>query len=257
MFEARLVHGSLLKTVLETVKDLMNEAILDCSDEGIQIQAMDNSHVLLMTVNMRADGFDEFQCDRTTSMGVNLAKMSKILRYGSNEDIITMKVDDPAETVTFTFESPNTRKVSDYEMKLTQLDQEHLGTPDMNCSAVIKMPSDEFQRVVRDLSQFGKQLVIKCTKEGVKFSSMGNKGTGNVRLAQWNEGGEEEAVIIEMQEEPVTMVFACRYLNMFTRASRLASQVSLYMFPDRLMIVEYNIGEIGHVRFYLAPAIVD
>merc|ERR1712080_490876 len=49
------------------------------------------------------------------------------------------------------------------------------------------------------------------------------------------------AVIIEMQE-PVTLTFACRYLNMFTKASCLASQVSLSMSPDVPLVVEYNIG---------------
>ena len=39
-----------------------------------------------------------------------------------------------------------------------------------------------------------------------------------------------------------------RYLNMFTKASCLASQVSLSMSPDVPLVVEYNIGEIGHVR---------
>merc|ERR1712213_191887 len=68
------------------------------------------------------------------------------------------------------FESPNQEKVSDYEMKLMNLDQEHLGIPETDYSAVIKMPSGEFQRVVRDLSQFGESVVISCTKEGVKFS---------------------------------------------------------------------------------------
>ena len=44
MFEARLVQGRLLKTVLETVKDQMMEATLECTEEGIQLQAMDNWH---------------------------------------------------------------------------------------------------------------------------------------------------------------------------------------------------------------------
>merc|ERR1712083_1281825 len=74
---------------------------------------------------------------------------------------------DQADTVTFMFESPNQEKVSDYEMKLMNLDQEHLGIPETDYSAVIKMPSGEFQRVVRDLSQFGESVVISCTKEGV------------------------------------------------------------------------------------------
>jgi len=40
------------------------------------------------------------------------------------------------------------------------------------------MPSAEFQRICRDLSQIGESVVICCTKEGVKFSATGDLGTG-------------------------------------------------------------------------------
>ena len=46
------------------------------------------------------------------------------------------------------FESPNQEKVSDYEMKLMNLDQEHLGIPETDYACVIKMPAGEFARVV-------------------------------------------------------------------------------------------------------------
>merc|ERR1711937_601990 len=257
MFEARLVQGNLLKKVLESLKDLLNEATWDCADSGIQLQAMDNSHVSLVSVSLRADGFDKFRCDRQLSMGMNLSSMSKILRCAANDDIITIKAQDQADTVTFMFESPNQEKVSDYEMKLMNLDQEHLGIPETEYSAVIKMPSGEFQRVVRDLSQFGESVVISCTKEGVKFSAAGDIGTGNIKLAQTaNVDKEEEAVVIEMQE-PVDLTFASRYLQVFTKASCLAGQVSLSMSPDVPLVVEYSIADMGHVRYYLAPKIED
>merc|ERR1712038_48110 len=100
----------------------------------------------------------------------------------------------------------------------------HLGIPETDYSAVIKMPSGEFARVVRDLSQFGESVVISCTKEGVKFSAAGDIGTGNIKLAQ--------TANVDKEEEPVTLIFACRYLNMFTKASCLAPQVSLSMSPE-------------------------
>ena len=50
--------------VLESLKDLLNEATWDCADSGIQLQAMDNSHVSLVSVSLRSDGFDKFRCDR-------------------------------------------------------------------------------------------------------------------------------------------------------------------------------------------------
>ena len=75
--------------------------------------------------------------------------MHSCCRCAANDDIITVKAQDQGDTVTFMFESPNQEKVSDYEMKLMNLDQEHLGIPETDYSAVIKMPSGEFQRVVR------------------------------------------------------------------------------------------------------------
>merc|ERR1711994_825950 len=112
----------------------------------------------------------------------------------------------------------------------------------------IKMPSAEFQRVIKDLSQFGESVVISCTKEGVKFSAAGDIGVGNIKLAQ--------TANVDKEEEPVTLTFATRYLNMFTKASCLAPQVSLSMSPD-VLLVEYNIGDFGHIRSYLAPKIED
>jgi hypothetical protein len=71
MFEARLVQGSILPKVLESVKDLLTEATWDCSEAGIQlqvaaapllpVQAMDGAHVALVALNLRADGFDRFR----------------------------------------------------------------------------------------------------------------------------------------------------------------------------------------------------
>lgn len=40
------------------------------------------------------------------------------------------------------------------------------------------MPSSEFARICRDLSQFGESVIIACTKDGVKFSTSGDIGSG-------------------------------------------------------------------------------
>jgi len=257
MFEARLAQGSLFKKVLEAIKDLLNEATWDCNSTGMSLQAMDSSHVSLVSLCLRSDGFDTYRCDRNISMGINLTSMSKILKCASNDDAITVKAGDNADTITFMFESSNGEKVSDYEMKLMDLDTEHLGIPETDYSCIIKLPSGEFQRICRDLSQIGESVVICCTKEGVKFSASGDLGTGNIKLAQSaNVDKEEEAVIIEMQEA-VTLTFALRYLNFFTKATPLSPQVCLSMSSDVPLVVEYKIGDMGYVRYYLAPKIED
>lgn len=74
MFEARLVSSGIIKKILDAVKDLLNDASFDCSESGIQLQAMDTSHVSLVSLNLKSDGFDKYRCDRSLTMGVNLGK---------------------------------------------------------------------------------------------------------------------------------------------------------------------------------------
>ena len=61
---------------------------------------------------------------------------------------------------------------------------------------------------------------------------------------------------IEMQEA-VTLTFALRYLNFFTKATPLSTQVTLSMSADVPLVVEYKIGDMGYIRYYLAPKIED
>jgi proliferating cell nuclear antigen len=90
---------------------------------------MDNSHVSLVSLNLRAEGFENYRCDRNLSMGMNLASLAKILKCCNNDDVVTMKAQDSADIVTFVFEAKNSERVSDFDMKLMNLDQEHLGIP--------------------------------------------------------------------------------------------------------------------------------
>lgn len=43
MFEARLIQGSLLKKIVEAVKDLVSDANLDCTAEGLTMQVRTTS----------------------------------------------------------------------------------------------------------------------------------------------------------------------------------------------------------------------
>jgi proliferating cell nuclear antigen len=104
MLEAKLPQGDLLKKLIEAIKDIVNDANWDCNDSGISLQAMDNSHVALVALLLRADGFDPYRCDRNLSLGINVQSMSKILKCASANDAITLTADDEGETLSFLFE---------------------------------------------------------------------------------------------------------------------------------------------------------
>ena len=50
MFEAKLTEGVILKKIVEAIKDLVSDVNIDVSPTGISLQAMDSSHVALVSL---------------------------------------------------------------------------------------------------------------------------------------------------------------------------------------------------------------
>lgn len=97
---------------------------------------------------------------------------------------MTLKAADDADSLGLVFESPKEDRVGEYEMKLMDIDQEHLGIPDTQYDATVTMSSNEFARICRDLSALGESVKIEASKEGVRFSSEGEVGSGSILLKQ-------------------------------------------------------------------------
>ena len=98
---------------------------------------------------------------------------------------------------------------------------------------------------------------ISASKDGVKFSVTGDLGSGNTMIRQSsNVEKPEEAVTIDL-EEPVTQSFAMGYLSQFCKATPLASTVTLKLHEESPLVVEYAVGDMGYIRYFLAPKIDD
>jgi len=257
MFECTLVQGELFKKIIGSISDLVNDGNFMCDSHHISFQGMDSSHVSLVALSLRSEGFKDYRCDRDITLGINFGSLSKILKCMGNKDSLALRADDDGDTVLFVFESPDQGRISNFELKLMDIDTEQLGIPDTEYKCVIKMPSTEFQRICRDLSAIGDTVIVSATKEGVKFSVTGDIGSGDMTLknsTQSVDNDENENVLIEL-DEPVTQTFALRYLNNFTKASSLSQTVSISLGPDVPLVVEYKIDDLGYVRYYLAPKI--
>jgi len=264
MFEARLQEASLLKKILDAVKDLVTDANIDCSATGMALQAMDSSHVSLVALELTAEGFASYRCDRGLQLGLNLGHMSKMVQCANNDDCVTMKAQEEGDTLDFTFESPKNDKISNFQLKLLEISSDMLGIPSTEYDAIVSLPATEFRRICRDLTVLGDTVIIEATKEGVKFSVSGEVGSGSIVCKPTSDADAkpEDQTTIEL-EEPVTLSFALKYLNLFTKATQLSGKVTLAMSKDVPLVVEYSIlgkesgDEIGFVKFYLAPKIEE
>lgn len=118
------------------------------------------------------------------------------------------------------------------------------------------MPSSEFQRICRDMTILGDTVAIEAKKDGVKFSVQGETGNGSITLKQGATADGGESVSITLHES-CSLTFALRYLNYFTKATSLSEHVTLSLAPDLPLVVEYEIEQLGYIRYFLAPKIEE
>lgn len=184
MLEARLQSASVLKRLLDAIKELVTDANFECNEEGLALQAMDNSHVALVAVNLDAAGFDMYRCDRPMPLGVNLNSLTKVLKCAKDDDMVTLKATDNGDTLNLIYEAKNSDRVAEYDMKLMDIDTDALGIPDTDYEACVTMSATEFSRIIRDLAQLSESVRIDVSKEGVRFASDGEAANAVVLLKQ-------------------------------------------------------------------------
>lgn len=255
--EARITQGALLKKVFDAIKEMVPEVNLECSSSGIQLQAMDSSHVSLVSLDLKDRAFDQYACSRGRCLGLNMAAVAKVFKLCGNDDAVVIRHDDNAETVSFVFEALNEDRVSDFDITLMQIDQEHLGVPESEFSATVSLPSKQFQRICADLGQFADSLSIEVSSKSVKFSTRGDLVGGNITLKPRSGADGDDRVEVEADGN-VQLLFAVRYLNYFAKATPLSSQVQLRLSQGQPLEVTFNLHDdpsIGHLRFYLAPKV--
>jgi proliferating cell nuclear antigen len=117
------------------------------------------------------------------------------------------------------------KKLSEFNLSLITIDSEHLGIPETQYGSEITMSSSEFTRICRELYQLSESVSIETNKQFVKFSVTSEVVGGSVKLDNNDSNNKDDLISIRV-EESVNLLFALRYLNMFTKASSLSEQVT-------------------------------
>jgi proliferating cell nuclear antigen len=224
MFVSKLKEGVLLKKLIESIKELVTDINLDITGAGVSLQAMDSSHVALVTLSLTSEGFEEYRCDKQMTLGVNILQLSKIMKCGGNEDSIILRAEVEPSALNIQFENKKQKKTSDFTLSLITIDSEHLGIPDTNYSSIVTMSSAEFTRICRELYSLSETVVIETNKSHIKFSVSSEVVGGSIKIDA-NDSNEKDELTEINVEEPVSLAFALRYLNMFTKASSLSQHV--------------------------------
>merc|ERR1712083_186252 len=133
-------------------------------------------------------------------LGMNVDSLGKILKMCGPNDSLKLRWQNDADVVNFQCEGGDDDRIADFDLKLMQIESEHMEIPEQQYKVVAKLPSAEFQRICRDLKEFGETMVVNASKEGIRFSVQGDIGTGNVLLKPRESEKAEERVALTVHE---------------------------------------------------------
>lgn len=118
------------------------------------------------------------------------------------------------------------------------------------------MSSSEFVRLCRELTQLAETVKIEVDEKVATFSFSGKAGAGKIKLKQNSAEKTEDQIDIKCDEQ-VNSNYGLQYLNSFAKASSLSSHVTLNLSTQFPLMIEYEIENMGFVKFYLAPKMDD
>ena len=252
MFQAKMSDVSVLKKIVESIKDIVNIVNIEASPNGLSFQAMDLSHVALVSLNLRSDGFHSYKCDKNIPLGIKLVNLHKILKCADSSDVLTLECEDDPQQLMIKFESQTQDKTSKFCLNLMMQEDEQLQIPETVYSSRVTMPSGEFSRIIRELAQLAESVKIQTSKKSIVFAIQGDIVNGDMELKENNSSRANETIKIDVDEQVINS-FSLTFLNQFTRASMLSESVNLYMSENTPLVVDFPIGDYGSLKFYLAP----
>ena len=239
----KTVQATAIKSLLEVLKDIINDVNIYFDSTGMKIIAFDVARVTLVYVKLAAENFEEYSCPTELILGINVTNTFKLLKSISNTDILSITNSD--ENLIITVSNDGKKSTSKFSIRLLDLNEDILEIPDSDNaeSHETLIPSIDFQKIVRDMSNIGSELLIKRTGNTVEFSCEGDFA--------------EKQTIIEQNDDVgdgTSGVFSLKYLSMFTKATILCPIVQILQDSDDSPIMfKYTIANLGDLRFYLAP----
>ena len=257
MVEIVFHQAAFFKRIIDSLKGLVEDISFVCNSDSMDLQAMDVSHVSLISISLPAESFSSYTCNDTINLSFNVETLTKILKSSGSNDILRIVTDKPKDDIEMQISSPNDDKTTRFRLKPVDLDDEKVGIPEHIYKAKLTFGSSSFNQLVRSLSEVNDTMIVRCTEGSVSFSVSDSlvDATTTFNSGITHDNLEDE-VSIEVTET-CKVSYALRYLKAISSASALTNRVSLSFSPHFPLLVEYNLTEGGYVRFYLAPKVEE
>lgn len=238
---------NMLKKVIESLSDIVDQMEIKCTSAGLSIQVMDSMHVGMADIFFSSDFFINYRCDRDIQLGIPLKSFVMILRGITldNNSVLKFSCEDDPQILKIQHDMLNYHYESD--ITLYQIGSESYNIPAMEYSCVIKMPSDQFRTISKQIGSFGDFISFECSKDTISFTQTADMLQNHMSLK-----ADNEQVFID-SSQPISVEISMKYLNLINKVSSLCPNICLNLGDCSPVFFDVNLFGMGFFKLYVAP----
>ena len=283
ILDVQTVQGTAIKNLFDSMKDILCDVNIVCNpseasgkpkgpdateftgsvselagnvpDAGFQVLCMDSSHTALVSCKLQADAFESYHCEHKLNIGLNVGNIYKLLKSIGNNDSLRFRVPkaDPAKLQIIIENSEKNTRTS-YGLNLLDIDQPSLEIPDTEFQSVMTMPSQDLQRLCRDMAMLSDHVTFRCTSSGLLVECDGDFASQTTEISQTSNGLYISKASASYDDYSIcTGRFSLKFLNMFTKANSLSSTVDIYLKNNYPLVLMFSVANLGKILFCLSP----
>jgi proliferating cell nuclear antigen len=237
----KTIQAAAIKTLFEVLKDIINDVNVIFERDGVYMTTLDTAHVTFISMQLHGDNLEKYECSSRTLAGLNLLNTFKIMKTITNNDTLTLEINDKQELMDIKIENENKKTTTTFKLKLLDINDEVYENPSINMDYTTIIPSGSFQRIIRDMSSIADNVTIKRFENKLAFICDGD-------FAQQETVFECSDTIEDVIEFP----YMLKYLHIFTKATNICSNIEIMQSRDGPIAFKYSIANLGEVTFFLA-----
>jgi len=248
------IQASAIKTLVEVLKDVLSDVNVIFSPMGIKIASMDPTHVSVVELNLHAEKFETYHCPTRQVLGVSMTSLFKLIKSTSNSDNISflLKKNNTSELIIWIDNSDKNSK-TEFHLKLLDLNEETLNIPEVDFDYQVSLPSNDFQKLCRDMQNLSEQIKLYIDNECIKISCEGDFASQDTVIGETTHG----LIYHTRGKEVYENLFSLKYINLFTKSTNLSNNIDISIKENYPLVLRYSVANLGNVKFCLAPTIKD
>jgi proliferating cell nuclear antigen len=244
MFKAR-IRMEVLRELTEVVSTLVSEVKLSVSKDGIDVKAVDPSHVAMLVLKLQKGAFEEFTGE-PTEIGVDVEKLKEVLRLTKPTDILDLQYDGGKNRLVI--------KVGKVTRHMSVVDPAGITDPKVPnvtppASATVKM--EELRQGIRGSESISDHVTLTVDPDGFSMHSEGETDRVDMRIAK-------ESLPKLEAKEPVKSMYPLDFFSAMMKSITSAEEVGLHVGNEYPLKIEFSVAEgRGNGFFLLAPRVEE